>query len=127
MVETGFEGPLTATLEGALVTLEPLAEEHRDGLWEAAQPDEIWTWLAHLNKSREYFDGWFDATLASDAAGEGTRRDGRLRGAPRAPTASWSARAATSTCAATTAWSRSAGPGSTRRCGRPVSTSRRNC
>jgi RimJ/RimL family protein N-acetyltransferase len=71
MVEQGIEGPLTATLEGRLVTLEPLTEEHRHGLWEAAQPDEIWAWLAQLNKSREFFDYWFDATLASDAAGEG--------------------------------------------------------
>ncbi|HTR74409.1 MAG TPA: GNAT family protein [Solirubrobacterales bacterium] len=87
-------GPLTTTLPGRLVTLEPLAEEHRDGLWEAAQPDEIWAWLAHLNKSREFFDGWFDATLASDALGEGVpgetgafaaRRnvDGRLVGSSR--------------------------------------------
>jgi N-acetyltransferase len=71
MVEPGIEGPLTARLEGALVTLEPLAPEHRDGLWEAGQDDRIWAWLAHLNKSRAYFDEWFDATLASDAAGEG--------------------------------------------------------
>jgi RimJ/RimL family protein N-acetyltransferase len=71
MVVAGIEGPMTARLEGALVTLEPLAEEHRDGLWEAAGADEIWAWLAHLNQSREYFDAWFDATLASDAAGEG--------------------------------------------------------
>jgi RimJ/RimL family protein N-acetyltransferase len=67
MVVQWIEGPLTATLEGSLVTLEPLAEEHRDGLWEAAQPDEIWVWLAHLNKSREFFDYWFDASLATDA------------------------------------------------------------
>jgi N-acetyltransferase len=71
MIEKGIQGPLTATLEGTLVTLEPFAEEHRDGLWEAAQPDEIWTWLAHLNKTREFFDYWFDMTLASDARGEG--------------------------------------------------------
>lgn len=71
MIEPGFDGPLTARLEGSLVTLEPLAEEHRDGLWEAAQPDEIWAWLATLNKSRDYFDRWFDATLATDAAGAG--------------------------------------------------------
>src|SRR4051812_15556151 len=69
--EQGIEGPLTTTLEGRLVTLEPLAEEHRDGLWAAAQADEIWTWLPHLHKSRESFDSWFDLTLASDAAGEG--------------------------------------------------------
>ena len=71
MIEQGVEGPLTATLEGRLVTLEPFAEEHRDALWEAAQADEIWTWLAHLNKSREFFDYWFDLTLESNAAGEG--------------------------------------------------------
>ena len=71
MVEPEVDGPLTATLSGALVTLEPLAEEHRDGLWKAAQADEIWTWLARLNTSRDYFDAWFDATLATDAAGEG--------------------------------------------------------
>jgi RimJ/RimL family protein N-acetyltransferase len=68
--QQGIEGPLTATLKGRLVTLEPLAEEHRDGLWEAAQADEIWEWLATLNQSREIFDDWFDVTLASDAAGE---------------------------------------------------------
>jgi RimJ/RimL family protein N-acetyltransferase len=69
--QQGIEGPLTATLGGRLVTLEPFAEEHRDGLWEAAQADEIWEWLAHLNKSREFFDYWFDLTLRSDAAGQG--------------------------------------------------------
>jgi RimJ/RimL family protein N-acetyltransferase len=89
MVETGFGAPLVDTLHGRLVTLEPLAEEHREGLWEAAQPEEIWAWLAHLNKSREYFDGWFDASLASNAAeGEGAfavRRvsDGVLVGSSR--------------------------------------------
>jgi RimJ/RimL family protein N-acetyltransferase len=71
MVEPGFDGPLTARLQGALVTLEPLAEEHRDGLWEAAQPDEIWAWLSTLNRDRDYFDAWFDATLATNGAGEG--------------------------------------------------------
>jgi N-acetyltransferase len=71
MVEPqGDVEPLTAALSGALVMLEPFAEEHREGLWEAAQPDEIWAWLAHLNKSHEFFDYWFDATLATDAEGE---------------------------------------------------------
>jgi N-acetyltransferase len=91
---TGIEGPLTATLQGSLVRLEPLAEDHRDDLWAAAQPDEIWAWLAHLNKSREYFDSWFDATLASNAIAAGApgetgafaiRRlaDGELAGSSR--------------------------------------------
>jgi N-acetyltransferase len=90
MVEPGgIEGSLTTTLPGSLVTLEPFAEEHREGLWEAAQADEIWAWLAKLNSSREYFDGWFEMTLASDAADEtGTfavRRnaDGALVGSSR--------------------------------------------
>src|SRR6201996_501413 len=90
MVEPGaIEGPLTATLSGTLVTLEPFAEEHREGLWEAAQPDEIWTWMAHLNKSREFFDAVFDASLAArEADREGVfavRRnaDGRLVGSSR--------------------------------------------
>jgi len=92
--QQGIEGPLTATLEGRLVTLEPFAEEHRDGLWEAAQADEIWEWLATLNQSREIFDDWFDLTLASDAAGESDpsetgafavrrRADGSLVGSSR--------------------------------------------
>jgi N-acetyltransferase len=92
--QQGIDGPLTATLEGTLVTLEPLAEEHRDGLWEAAQADEIWQWLATLNQSREIFDQWFDLTLASNAAGEGNpaetgafavrrRADGALVGSSR--------------------------------------------
>jgi RimJ/RimL family protein N-acetyltransferase len=71
MIEQGIEGPLTATLAGGLVTLEPFAEEHRAGLWEAAQADEIWDWLAHLNKSRATFDHWFDTTQASDAIADG--------------------------------------------------------
>ena len=76
------------------MTLEPLAEKHRGGLWEAAQADEIWEWLATLNKSREIFDQWFDLTLASNAAGEGNpaetgafavrrRADGALVGSSR--------------------------------------------
>ncbi len=88
MVENGFGAPLTATLPGRLVTLEPLTEEHREGLWEAAQPDEIWTWMAHLNKSREFFDGWFDSSLANredDKEGVFAVRhsDGRLIGTSR--------------------------------------------
>jgi RimJ/RimL family protein N-acetyltransferase len=95
MIEQGgIEGPLTATLKGTLVTLEPLAEAHRDGLWQAAQADEIWAWLAKLNQSRELLDGWFDATLESNAAAAGNptetgafavrrRADGLLVGSSR--------------------------------------------
>ncbi len=61
---------LTTRLEGSAVVLEPLAEEHADGLWKAAQPPEIWEWLAHVGSSREYFDQWMRLTLANAQAGE---------------------------------------------------------
>jgi len=70
---------LTTCLEGSVVTLEPLREEHAEGLWEAAQAPEIWAWLANLNQ-RERFDLWMRLTLEAAAAGtEGpfTTRDPR--------------------------------------------------
>ena len=96
-MSTGFEGPLVATLAGGLVTLEPLAEEHRDGLWEAAQAEQIWAWLSTLNQSREYFDGWLDTGAGERrGGGVGAQGDRHLRRAPpRTPTGSWSGRVAT--------------------------------
>jgi N-acetyltransferase len=79
---------LTAPLEGSIVTLEPLREEHTEELWEAAQAPEIWAWLAHLDK-RERFDLWMRLTLeAAQAGSEGpfTTRDahtGRAIGSSR--------------------------------------------
>jgi RimJ/RimL family protein N-acetyltransferase len=70
---------LTARLEGSIVTLEPLREEHAEELWEAAQAPEIWAWLANLNE-RERFDLWMRLTLeAAQAGAEGpfTTRDAR--------------------------------------------------
>jgi N-acetyltransferase len=51
---------------GELVVLEPLAEAHREELWEAAQAPEIWAWLANL-ANRESFDRWMDLSLAAVA------------------------------------------------------------
>jgi RimJ/RimL family protein N-acetyltransferase/ribosomal protein S18 acetylase RimI-like enzyme len=68
---------LTARLEGSIVTLEPLREEHAEELWEAAQAPEIWAWLANLNE-RERFDLWMQLSLeAMQAGSEGpfTTRD----------------------------------------------------
>lgn len=68
---------LTTTLEGSIVTLEPLRAEDAEALWEAAQAPEIWAWLANLNE-RERFDEWLRLTLeASEAGREGpfTTRD----------------------------------------------------
>jgi RimJ/RimL family protein N-acetyltransferase len=80
---------LATRLEGEVVVLEPLGEEHADGLWQAAQAPEIWQWLAHIGSSREYFDRWMAISL--EAAREGregvfaTRRraDGDLVGSSR--------------------------------------------
>jgi RimJ/RimL family protein N-acetyltransferase len=55
--------PLTTRLEGSIVVLEPLEEQHAEELWEAAQATEIWDWLVDLNASRELFDGWLEASL----------------------------------------------------------------
>jgi RimJ/RimL family protein N-acetyltransferase len=60
---------LAIRLEGDLVALEPLAVEHADDLWAAAQAPEIWAWLAHLNESRETFDRWFEQSLAATREG----------------------------------------------------------
>lgn len=62
--------PLTTRLEGSLVVLEPLAEEHADELWEAAQSPEIWRWLAHLGESRDHFDKWFQMALEDARSGK---------------------------------------------------------
>jgi len=59
---------LTAHLEGSIVTLEPLREEHAEELWAAAQAPETWAWLANLNE-RERFDLWMHLTLEAAQAG----------------------------------------------------------
>ena len=68
---------LATRLEGSIVTLEPLRPEHTEELWKAAQPPEIWAWLANLNE-RERFDRWLELTFeATEAGREGafTTRD----------------------------------------------------
>ncbi len=61
--------PLTARLEGSIVVLEPLGEQHAEELWEAAQAPEIWDWLVNLNASRELFDYWLEASMESAREG----------------------------------------------------------
>ncbi len=89
MSAEGLQGRLAVPLEGELVALEPLRAEHGEGLWAAAQPDEIWAWLAHINASRDVFAGWFAASLsATEADREGVfavrrRETGELVGSSR--------------------------------------------
>lgn len=60
---------LAARLEGRVVVLEPLATEHAGGLFEAAQ-DMDWSWMfVDASRSRDAFDRWFDAALATAASG----------------------------------------------------------
>jgi N-acetyltransferase len=40
-------------LKGESVRLVPISLEHIEGLWEAAKPDEIWTYMATTVRSRE--------------------------------------------------------------------------
>jgi N-acetyltransferase len=54
---------LATELSGSLVVLEPLEERHREELWEAAQDERIWEWLAHLGEDRELFDRWFELSF----------------------------------------------------------------
>ena len=61
--------PLTTRLEGSIVVLEPLGEQHAEELWEAAQAPEIWDWLVNLNASRELFDYWLQASMESGRQG----------------------------------------------------------
>ena len=80
---------LTARLQGALVALEPLAPDHADGLWAAAQAPEIWRWLAPVGSDRENFDRWFELAIGAQREGsEGVfasrdRRSGELVGSTR--------------------------------------------
>jgi RimJ/RimL family protein N-acetyltransferase len=63
-----WEG-LAARLEGQVVVLEPLAEEHEPGLFEAAQ-DMDWSWMfVDASRSRETFHRYFEAALANAAGG----------------------------------------------------------
>jgi RimJ/RimL family protein N-acetyltransferase len=60
--DPGAKLDLSPRLEGEIVVLEPLGEEHVEELWEAAQAREIWAWLADLDK-RERFDRWLELTF----------------------------------------------------------------
>ncbi len=68
MIDAGQQ--LATRLEGSLVTLEPLRAEHAEGLWEAAQPEEIWAWLTNIGAGRDRFDGWMQASLDAAASGD---------------------------------------------------------
>lgn len=89
MREVDWAGRLAVPLGGTIAALEPLDAAHADALWQAAQAPEIWRWLAHIGGSREYFDRWFELSLAAHRTGEEgvfavrDRRSGKLVGSTR--------------------------------------------
>jgi len=56
-------------LFGRFVRLEPLAEEHRDGLRAAGDDDRVWEYLTVLGRGAE-FDRWFDEALIQRDVGK---------------------------------------------------------
>jgi RimJ/RimL family protein N-acetyltransferase len=60
---------LATPLEGGLVILEPLREDHAEELWRAAQPPEIWGWLTNIGADREIFARFMEMSLDAAAAG----------------------------------------------------------
>jgi RimJ/RimL family protein N-acetyltransferase len=64
--------PLRACLEGDRVRLVPLAEAHREPLWQAAQAVEIWQWTSQIATRREDFDAWIERGLNREQ--DGTRQ-----------------------------------------------------
>jgi len=57
-------------LEGRLVVLEPLAESHAEGLWQAARDPDVWRWAhADAGGSRAAFDRWLEQALAEARSG----------------------------------------------------------
>lgn len=62
---------LQPTLEGRIVRLEPLADRHREPLWEIAQDPSVWKWwTTDPSRDRQAWDAWFDGCLSAPQSGE---------------------------------------------------------
>lgn len=55
-------------LSGKLVTLTPLAENHREVLRPLAEDESIWAYMPTKSMG-QHFDKWFDSALAAQASG----------------------------------------------------------
>ena len=63
--------PPEVPLEGSLVRLEPLVEEHREPLRSVAGHPEIWEWIERtLPEEDDGFDKWFESRLLARKLGE---------------------------------------------------------
>ena len=63
-----WEG-LSRRLEGELVVLEPLRQEHGEALGTAAADSEIWRWMLVHGHRPEVFARWLESALAAAADG----------------------------------------------------------
>jgi RimJ/RimL family protein N-acetyltransferase len=76
-------------LEGGIVRLEPLREEHTDELWEVGRDPELWRLTVSIVRSREDMQAWVRTALAEQAAGRALpfvtrlRQEGRIVGSTR--------------------------------------------
>jgi RimJ/RimL family protein N-acetyltransferase len=76
------------TLEGRIVRLEPLSDEHEEGLWLASRDPRTWTWLAIVQpQTRDEFQAFLRQARAAAEAGTElplvTVRDGEVVGSTR--------------------------------------------
>jgi N-acetyltransferase len=63
--------PPEQVLEGGLVHLEPLTEDHREPLRAVAAHPEVWQWIdRRVSASEDGFDRWFDGRLLARQMGE---------------------------------------------------------
>jgi N-acetyltransferase len=63
--------PPDRVLEGGLVRLEPLVEEHREPLRSVAIQAEVWQWMdRRVTESDDGFDQWFDGRLLARKLGD---------------------------------------------------------
>jgi RimJ/RimL family protein N-acetyltransferase len=63
--------PPDRPLEGRLVRLEPLVEDHREPLRSIAGDPQIWQWIdRRVTESEGGFDQWFDGRLLARKMGE---------------------------------------------------------
>jgi N-acetyltransferase len=62
---------LAPRLAGRIVTLEPLAAEHYEGMFAVARPEEIWTWWPfNPGTDKTAFREWFDTALSDPERGD---------------------------------------------------------
>jgi hypothetical protein len=55
-------------LEGRIIRLEPLGEQHFEPLADAASDPEIWRWMSADGSRPDVFRSWFDESLAERLA-----------------------------------------------------------